>query len=91
MSGANRYRRSDQVVLKPVGEEWVALDLATGDYYGFNNTAGRIWDLLEQENDQRAIVDRLFQEFAVPREQLAADCRVVLRQMTECGLVVTLA
>jgi coenzyme PQQ synthesis protein D (PqqD) len=76
----------DEVLFKTVGDEIVLLNLQSGIYYGLDPVGSRFWRLLE-EHDFDGAIDAMEREFEVDRETLAQDCRELLDELREKGLV----
>ena len=64
----------------------VLLELSSERYFGLNEVGTRIWQLLSDGGDPRAVLDALFEEFEVDRDQLAADLEAYLDEMVQAGL-----
>ena len=78
---------SDKVVFKTFEDEIILLHLDSGIYYGLDAVGSRFWSLLEQEQDVDAALDRMAEEFDVDRATLDRDCRELLGELREKGLV----
>lgn len=57
------------------------VDLATNHIFELNRTGHRIWELLGEGLDRRAIRDRLQQEFSVDPEQLEQELEKLLNAL----------
>jgi hypothetical protein len=68
-----RYIVPQHVVHREVAAHTVVLDLNTGDYFGLNPVAKRIFEVLEQTGDPRAAVDLVSKEWAVEPERVEED------------------
>ena len=66
---------SSQQVCCSIGDEMVLLSMRDGEYYGLNEVAATIWNLLRQPTTVRAIKDALLEEFA---DVEAAECEQAL-------------
>jgi hypothetical protein len=53
--------------------EGVLLQLDTGEYFGLDEIAERMWVLMMEDGDLARVQARLFEEFDVDAETLAAD------------------
>lgn len=78
---------SDKVVYKTFEDEIILLHLDSGIYYGLDAVGSRFWSLLEQERDVDAALALMADEFDVDRHTLERDCRELLGQLREKGLV----
>ena len=84
-----------------LGEEEVILDLASGVYYGLNNVASRIWELVQKHISSARdeigavqkptavgqIVEIVLTEYDVDRAQCIDAVNKFLSQMAEHGLL----
>ena len=71
-----------------VGGELVMLSLETGEYYGMNEVASRIWSLIQSETHVSAVRDQLLGEYPeVPPERITQDLLDVLSQLLDWGVI----
>jgi hypothetical protein len=71
-----------------VGGELVMLSLETGEYYGMNEVAARIWALIQTEMSVLAVRDQLLRDYEdVTPERCTADLLSVLSQLIDWGVV----
>lgn len=82
-----RVALSDEVLVQGVFGEAVLLDLATGVYFGLNDTGTRFWHLLGQHSRADLAVRALVQEFDVDEETLRTDMTRLLQELVNAGLV----
>jgi hypothetical protein len=72
-----------------LGDEVVILSLSTGEYYGLNPVAARVWTLLQEPRRVAEIRDRLLDEYP---DVTATDCAdqvlALLDEMVTLQLVV---
>jgi hypothetical protein len=87
MTGATIVSRSGGLIEAQVDGELVGLHVDKGNCYGFNHTATRIWELLEQPKSVDALCDALVDEFDVDRPTCARDVMEVLHSLRDEGLV----
>lgn len=79
---------SDDVVAREVAGETVLLNLASGTYFGLNETGTLIWDLIEEDSiTLDAICDAIEDEYEIPREDAEADVISLVEQLVENGLL----
>lgn len=79
---------SDDVVAREVAGETVLLNLASGTYFGLNETGTLIWDLIEEDSiTLDAICDAIEDEYEIPREDAEADVIALVEQLVENGLL----
>ncbi|MES2495928.1 MAG: PqqD family protein [Pseudomonadota bacterium] len=81
-------RRGDGLLEAQVDGEMVALHIDNGTCYGFNGTAYRIWQLIEQPTTLSQLCAQLAAEFAVEPAACRDDVRAVLEDLAADRLVV---
>src|ERR1700730_373477 len=64
---------SPEVVFKELGREGVLLDLASGIYFGLDETSTRLWQLLQTDGSLRRVFDEMIAEFEVSPGRLEGD------------------
>lgn len=79
--------RSVALMEAQTGQEMVALDLEKGTCYGFNATAYRIWQLIEQPKTLAELCAILSQEFEIDPEACQTEVGALLDELAEGGLV----
>lgn len=82
-----RVRVPERVLMRRVGDEHVLLNLEDETYYGLNPAGSRLIELAETGATLEEIIDRLFAEFEVGREQLEIDVRRVAAELMAAGLI----
>ena len=80
-------RVPERVLMRRVGDEHVLLNLEDEIYYGLNPVGSRLIELAENGATLAEIVDRLFAEFEVGREQLELDVRRLAADLIAAGLI----
>lgn len=83
----DRFNISEEVLSQEVNGETVLLDLEGESYFGLNEVATRIWQLLQTEQTVDETLSTLSDEYDVGREQLETDVSELLAKLTEAGLV----
>ena len=78
---------SDKVVFKTFEDEIILLHLDSGIYFGLDAVGSRFWSLLEQKHDVDAALAVMGEEFDVDRATLERDCRELLGELKEKGLI----
>lgn len=74
------------VVRKAIAGESVVLDLATGMYFGLDETSSRVWELLQAHRSLRPVYDAMLAEFEVDPGRLEHDILAFVGQLTSEGL-----
>lgn len=82
-----KARIPQHVVYRSLVFETVMLNVQTGKYYGLNQTAGRMLELLERGNDFEAIVVQLAAEFEAPEDTVRRDFLALCSDLAEKGLI----
>lgn len=75
------------VVCRRLGSSAVLVDLETNQIFELNATGYRIWSLMSEGLDARAIGDRLQEEFAIDRTELDREVAELLMRLQQEGLV----
>ena len=81
-------RSTSQVSCELAGEA-VILSLSTGEYYGLNPVAARIWDLLHEARRVHQIRDLLLAEYPdVTADECTDQVLVLLEELASLDLIV---
>lgn len=67
--------------------EGVLLQLDTGEYFGLDEIAERMWTLLVEHGDLAVVEDRLLEEFDVERDVLSRDLRHLVDELIQRRLL----
>lgn len=78
---------SSRVLCREVHGEAVLLDLASQQYFGLDEVATRIWQLLAEHGRREPVLAALEREFDADRVTLAADFDRFVERLDEAGLV----
>ena len=81
----------EHVLMRTLGDEMVMLNLDAESYYGLNEVGARLMQLAETGASLEKIIEQLFGEFEVGREQLEHDVRTVAAELIAAGLLVVAA
>ena len=79
--------RSSEVLFQEVGGEAVLLNLASEQYFGLDPVGTRIWALLAESAQLRAVHARLCEEFDADADLIAADLITLTQALAGAGLV----
>jgi hypothetical protein len=87
-----RYARDPDFVFRRIAEEIILVPIRRnmGDLesiYSLNETAARVWELLDGRRTLGEIVDALVQEFEVASATAETDLRALLGQLAEAGAI----
>ena len=80
-------KRKGGLIEAEVDGELVALHVENGTCYGFNGTATRIWQMVEQPKRLSELRDLLMAEFDVDAETCEQDVRTLVKDLESDGLV----
>lgn len=80
-------RRARNLHEATFGEELVALDVAGGAYFTFNETGRRVWELLDQPRSVEQLCALLADEFDADVEQARAGVEPLIATLIAEGLV----
>ncbi len=61
------------ILATPMGEDLVMLNVETGTYFGLENVAKRIWQLIESPTTIGTVVETICNEFEVDEETCEKD------------------
>lgn len=87
LSGSTTVTAVPGLASANLGGESVVLNPESGHYFGLNEVAARILDLVQTPTSLDAVVDALLKEYEVERRVLAADVETFVTQMSAKGLV----
>lgn len=62
-----------------LGSETVILDLKSGQYYGLNNVANSVWEIIQQPRNVEEIRTHLMTEYEVNIQECDRDLELLLR------------
>jgi hypothetical protein len=85
-----RYARAKEMLEAELGDELVALDVASGHCFGFNQVAADIWRLLAQPQDFDTLCRELTDRYEVGRGECEEELRTCLSNLETQGLVRTI-
>jgi hypothetical protein len=84
---ATDMKPNPNVLFKRLGDEMVLFHLDTDHFYELNGTAARFWELLDEVQDAEQARERMLEEFAVDREQLAGEVEAFVASLRQENLV----
>ncbi len=88
MSEGRRIARvSPSTLFREVQGEAVLLQLDNGEYFGLDEVATRIWQLIVAEGDLDVVRDTLLGEFDVDEDELTDDLARVVDELTAKQLI----
>lgn len=82
------FRRDSTLPFQRMSEELLVIDPKSRHVHLFNETAGRIWELLEQTSSVDELVSTLADEYeGAPPEALRAEVETFLADLDSKGLL----
>ncbi|TQV85347.1 lasso peptide biosynthesis PqqD family chaperone [Aliikangiella coralliicola] len=84
---STQIERNSEVVEALIDGETVMMDIESGNYYGLDLIATRIWQLIEKPLSVQAICSQLLSEYDVSEEQCHQDVIDFINQMAQVRTV----
>jgi hypothetical protein len=78
---------SERVISQEVTGETVILDLESECYFGLDEVGTRIWQLIRDSGELRAIYNTLLDEYDVEASRLRTDLEALITDACERGLI----
>jgi hypothetical protein len=87
------YSKSDSIVSRKIADEFILVPIRqnVGDLesiYTLNETAARIWELIDGKNKVRKIKERIVEEFEVTPEEAEKDLIEHLQQLEKIKAII---
>jgi Coenzyme PQQ synthesis protein D (PqqD) len=86
-SRIRRLEATTDVVGQRLGDETVLVNLQTNRIFELSRTAGRFWELLQEENDRDRIQQRLVEEFQVSEDEVSGEVDRLISHLAEEQLI----
>jgi hypothetical protein len=80
-------RVNERALFRVVDDEAVILNMDDGQYYGLNEVATRVWQLLSEGQNMEEVTSRLLSEFETDEATLLADLTELLDELLAKRLV----
>jgi hypothetical protein len=80
-------RSTNVVARRGPDDVTILLDTTSGRYYTLDDVGGRVWELADGTNTVAEIASRLASEYEAPLEQIEADVRELLGDLSADELV----
>lgn len=84
---AARLQIADDVLFQTVADEAVLLNIADNHYYGLDDVATRMWQLLVESGDSEAVIREMLTEYEVDEATLRQDFAALVAEMAQRGLI----
>ena len=78
---------SKDVLAQELDGETVLLDLASENYFCLDAVGARVWQLINEGQEQAVLIDTLLEEYEVECEVLENDVTELLGRLSEAGLI----
>jgi hypothetical protein len=88
MASGKLIRRNSEILMAGVGEETILLDLSEGTYVALNETAARIWGLLEEPRSHDDIVGALMADYDIDPTACDHEVAEFVRGMSDRHLLI---
>jgi len=89
IADSQMLQRLPDMVFSHIDDEVVMMSIETGEYFGLNPVASRIWELLEKPHTFRRLIDLLMLEFDIDEPTCQNDVMNFLNQLMGKRLVIT--
>jgi hypothetical protein len=80
-------RISSGTLYRELQGETVLLQIDSGEYFGLDDVATRIWQLIAEKGDLEAIEATMLQEFEVERAEAARDLNRLVGELVQKRLI----
>jgi hypothetical protein len=87
ISFSDRVRVPDDVLISPLQEESVILNLDSERYYGLDNVGTRFLSVLTTANSIDAAYQSLAEEYDIDREVLRQDLVALIQNLLQQGII----
>jgi len=84
---AQEFRAADGVLFQTVADEAVLLNMDDNRYYGLDDVATRMWQLLMEHGDEEAVVRQMLEEYDVEEMVLRQDFAALVAEMEQRDLI----
>lgn len=84
---SSKIQANNEVFFQTIFDEAVILSIANNHYYGLNDLATRVWQLLVEHGDPERVIAAVLEEYEVDEVTLRRDLEVFLSNLEQRGLV----
>ena len=78
---------ADGVLFQTVADEAVLLNINDNHYYGLDDVATRMWQLLVEHGEAEAVIQQLLEEYDIDAATLRQDFTALIAEMEQRGLI----
>ena len=87
LAGDESFVLRDDLIIEEIDGEVVVLDLAGNQYFGLNEVAFLIWEVIDEEQATLdEIVAEIVDSFDVSEDEARADASAYIGQLLDAGL-----
>lgn len=79
-------KRNEKIITSRLDDEIIMMSAESGEYYGLDPVASRIWELLENETSLTGLTEKLTEEFQVPADECLNDVNSFIEKLISKGL-----
>lgn len=87
LSLSSSLKVEDDVVFRELDGEGVILNLASGIYFGLDETGTRMWRLIEQHGQLKAVLTALCDEYEAAPHTIEHDLIALASELVDKGLL----
>jgi hypothetical protein len=81
-------KRNTDILFNKLDDEFVMMSISKGQYYGLDNIASRIYELIEPPITLKKLIVKLLEEYEVDKEKCKKDVSNFVLQLAEKEIVV---
>ena len=81
------FKAADGILFQTVANEAVLLNMDDNRYYGLDDIATRMWQLLMVHGDEDAVIGQMLEEYDVEEPVLRQDFAALVAEMEQNGLI----
>jgi hypothetical protein len=89
MSELQKYQKNDSIVCTELDDGAVLLNLDTKYYFNLNETGLRIWQLMDECNNESEIAEKMSAEYEVKKEDAMTSILRLFEELSREGLIRT--
>lgn len=87
IKGSSKIVVSKEQVSCNMDEEVVILNIKEGEYFELNPVAARVWEIIQEPRAVNEIMDIIFEEYDVSKEELEKDLYELIHELYAKNLV----
>lgn len=87
ISHLSKVEKEGDLVSSELDGETIILDARSGQYYGLDGAAGRVWSLIQETTTVREVYNRIASESDIEPDLSRADINTVVQNLVNEGLV----